>query len=679
MSSIPRDEATSIQWQKGDLIGSGAFGRVYMGMNTESGELIAVKEAHTKVLQDEVRLLENLSHPKIVRYLGTEREDETLTILLEYVPGGSIQALLEKFGSFSISVIKRFTKQLLLGLEYLHEKGIIHGDIKAAISGSKPTRGTPYWMAPEVIRGTGHDFSADIWSVGCTVIEMATANPPWNQQFETVAAFFYCVGTSKSHPPIPEHLSSSAKDFLHECLQKEPTMRPSASVLLKHPFLTGKEVESQNVSDSAVVVGVDLEMHSSQGCHEVTSPIMKHEVEMASSFYPSYSEQINSTWSDHDANSNSISDPASGGTSKLIVKKTIKQVFSQIFKTFKRSRRTTRNGSTKGMFSYASILVATHNFSKENKLGQGGFGTVYKGKLITGQEVAVKRRLSKHSNKQFENEQRLMHELQHKNVIRILGFCMHGDERVLVYEYMGNRSLDYHLFGSSSDLLLDWNKRFNIIEGIAQGLVFLHKYSRIRIIHGDVKPSNVLLDEQMNPKIADFGLARILADNEETGTTNTICGTYGFISPEYLTGIFGVKSDVYSFGVLMLEIISGTKNVKADGQYFVADAWELWKKGAGLELMDQKLDDSSINKDQLLRCIHVGLLCVEENAADRPTMSDAISMLTDENVPLPKPTMPYPRCGDVITASIDGKEPETMSISTVISINSMSNSDFEGR
>ncbi|XP_062012092.1 mitogen-activated protein kinase kinase kinase 3-like [Rosa rugosa] len=216
MSSIPRDEATSIQWQKGDLIGSGAFGRVYMGMNTESGELIAVKEAHTKVLQDEVRLLENLSHPKIIRCLGTEREDETLTMLLEYVPGGSIQALLEKFGSFSVPVIKRFTKQLLLALEYLHKKGIIHGDIKganilvdnkgrikladfgaskqAAVSGAKPTRGTPYWMAPEVIRGTGHDFSADIWSVGCTVIEMATGNPPWNQQFETVATFFYCVG-----------------------------------------------------------------------------------------------------------------------------------------------------------------------------------------------------------------------------------------------------------------------------------------------------------------------------------------------------------------------------------------------------------------------------------------------------------------------------------------------------
>ncbi|XP_024199458.2 mitogen-activated protein kinase kinase kinase 3-like [Rosa chinensis] len=173
---------SSIQWRKGDLIGSGTFGRVYMGMDTESGALIAAKEADTKALQEEMELLENLSHPKIVRYLGMEMEDETVTMLLEYVPGGSIQSLLEKFGSFSIPVIKTYTKQLLLGLEYLHKKGIIHGDIKGAnilvdnkgrikladfgaskqatSSSAKPTRGTPYWMAPEVVRGTGHNLYA---------------------------------------------------------------------------------------------------------------------------------------------------------------------------------------------------------------------------------------------------------------------------------------------------------------------------------------------------------------------------------------------------------------------------------------------------------------------------------------------------------------------------------------
>ncbi|XP_004308240.1 PREDICTED: G-type lectin S-receptor-like serine/threonine-protein kinase B120 isoform X2 [Fragaria vesca subsp. vesca] len=686
------DEATSIKWRKGNLIGSGAFGRVYMGMNTQSGEIIAVKEAHTKVLQEEVRLLENLSHPKIVRCLGTEREDETLTMLLEYVPGGSIQSLLEKFGSFSLPVIKRFTKQLLLALEYLHKNGIIHGDIKganilvgskgrikladfgtstqAAISGSKPTRGTPYWMAPEVIRGTGHDFSADIWSVGCTVIEMATGNPPWNQQFETIAAFFYCVGTSKSHPPIPEHLSSAAKDFLHECLQKEPTVRPSASELLKHPFLTGKEVESQNLSHSAVM-----------------------EVEVASSFCQTNSDEIDSMW-DNDANSNSVSNPASGGTRTLIVEGAIKQVFSKISKFFKRSSRATRNISQKGEFSYASIMVATQNFSEENKIGHGAFGPVYKGKLVTGQEVAVKR-LSKNSNQgelEFMNELRLVNELQHRNIVKMLGCCIHGDEKVIIYEYMEHESLNYHLYGSSGDLLLDWNKRFNIIEGIAQGLVYLHKYSRLRVIHRDIKAGNVLLDAQMNPKIADFGLAKSIADDEETVTTTRICGTMGYMAPEYLmTGILSMKTDVYSYGVLMLEIISGNKNHKAGLNSLVKDAWQLWQKGAGLELVDPKLEASSINEDQLLRCIHVGLLCTEENEDDRPTMSDAISMLTNERVPLPKPIMPaFSRPASssfMTTGGIHGNGPETMSIkglstlgqSIDFTMNSMSYSDFGGR
>ncbi|KAJ4833779.1 hypothetical protein Tsubulata_012655 [Turnera subulata] len=205
-----KDDAPPIRWRKGELIGCGAFGRVYMGMNLDSGELIAVKQAHIRELEEEVKLLKNLSHPNIVRYLGTGREDDSLNILLEFVPGGSISSLLGKFGSFPESVIRMYTKQLLLGLEYLHQNGIMHRDIKGAnilvdnkgcikladfgaskkvvelatINGAKSMKGTPYWMAPEVILQTGHSFSADIWSVGCTVIEMATGKPPWSQQYQ---------------------------------------------------------------------------------------------------------------------------------------------------------------------------------------------------------------------------------------------------------------------------------------------------------------------------------------------------------------------------------------------------------------------------------------------------------------------------------------------------------------
>ncbi|XP_068323848.1 G-type lectin S-receptor-like serine/threonine-protein kinase CES101 isoform X2 [Pyrus communis] len=295
------------------------------------------------------------------------------------------------------------------------------------------------------------------------------------------------------------------------------------------------------------------------------------------------------------------------------------------------------------VFSYASVMAATCNFSQENKLGQGGFGPVYKGKLVTGQEVAVKR-LSKCSGQgtlEFKNELILIYELQHKNLVKLFGFCIHGEERMLIYEYMPNKSLDYFLFDSTRVTLLDWKKRFSIIEGIAQGLLYLHKYSRVTVIHRDLKASNILLDENMNPKISDFGMARIFKHNELEANTNRVVGTYGYMSPEYaMEGLFSIKSDVYSFGVLMLEIVSGRRN----NSFYNADrllnivgyAWELWKEGTVLELMDPALGDSCI-KDQLLRCVHVGLLCVEENAADRPTMPDVVSMLTNQSTPLPLP------------------------------------------
>lgn len=267
-------------WTRGELIGQGAFGSVYLGMNNETGQLMAVKTVtlthaggasstklseHLKSLEAEVSVLQGLDHPNIVRYLGIQRASEALNIFLEYVPGGSIASLLAKFGSFRESVVKVYTKQILLGLEYLHAHGIIHRDIKGANilvdntglvkladfgaskkiedvatigSGYTSVKGTPYWMAPEVITQAGHGRQADIWSVACTVIEMATGKPPWSQYGSQVSAMFH-IAKSKGPPLIPEHLSPDCKDFLYLCFNRNWRERPSASKLLKHPFLEG--------------------------------------------------------------------------------------------------------------------------------------------------------------------------------------------------------------------------------------------------------------------------------------------------------------------------------------------------------------------------------------------------------------------------------------------------------
>ncbi|XVF57951.1 hypothetical protein PTKIN_Ptkin07bG0023600 [Pterospermum kingtungense] len=297
-------------------------------------------------------------------------------------------------------------------------------------------------------------------------------------------------------------------------------------------------------------------------------------------------------------------------------------------------------------FDFENILVATDNFSEENKLGKGGFGPVYKGKFPGGQEIAVKR-LSSVSGQgldEFKNEVVLIAKLQHRNLVRLLGYCVKGEEKILLYEYMPNKSLDSLIFEEPFSQQLDWETRFNIILGIARGLLYLHQDSRLRIIHRDLKTSNILLDAEMNPKISDFGLARMIQGKQTEGNTLRVVGTYGYMAPEYaLDGLFSVKSDVFSFGVVMLEIVSGKKNMRfyrvENCPSLIGYAWRLWQEGKALDLMDETLR-SSCNESELLRCVHVGLLCVQEDPSDRPTMSNVVVLLGSETASLPLPKQP---------------------------------------
>ncbi|KAL0301119.1 UNVERIFIED_CONTAM: G-type lectin S-receptor-like serine/threonine-protein kinase [Sesamum radiatum] len=277
------------------------------------------------------------------------------------------------------------------------------------------------------------------------------------------------------------------------------------------------------------------------------------------------------------------------------------------------------------LFKWTTIVAATANFSMKNIIGEGGFGPVYRGNLSAEEEIAVKRlsRTSGQGLEEFKTEVILIAKLQHRNLVRLLGCCIEGEERMLIYEYLPNKSLDCFVFDQTRRTLLTWPKRFDIIMGIARGLQYLHHDSRLKIIHRDLKTSNILLDENLNPKISDFGIARTFGENQYVARTKRVVGTYGYMAPEYaVDGKYSVKSDIFSFGVVLLEI-----------------AWLLWKENKILELMDECMNDTFV-ESQVNRCIQVGLLCVQKFAEDRPVMSSVLFMLGTEGAILPEPKEP---------------------------------------
>ncbi|KAM0042692.1 putative protein kinase RLK-Pelle-DLSV family [Helianthus debilis subsp. tardiflorus] len=297
------------------------------------------------------------------------------------------------------------------------------------------------------------------------------------------------------------------------------------------------------------------------------------------------------------------------------------------------------------LLSLNKIVKATDNFNINKKIGEGGFGPVYKGVLEDGQEVAVKRlsETSQQGIEEFKNEIICIAKLQHRNLVKLLGYCNHRNELILVYEYMTNKSLDLYLFDETRSSMLDWPQRFNIIQGMARGILYLHQDSRLQIIHRDLKAGNILLDGDMNPKISDFGLAREFVGSDTATKTKKVVGTHGYISPEYAVhGRFSIKSDVYSFGVLVLEIVSGRKNREFShddhNDNLLGHAWRLYKQGRSIELMSASLRASCVIPE-VLRSIHVALLCVQNHAKDRPTMLTVVLMLVSESV-LPQPKHP---------------------------------------
>ncbi|XP_071927926.1 cysteine-rich receptor-like protein kinase 2 [Coffea arabica] len=301
-------------------------------------------------------------------------------------------------------------------------------------------------------------------------------------------------------------------------------------------------------------------------------------------------------------------------------------------------------------FKYSTLEKATGSFDEANKLGQGGFGTVYKGVLPDGREIAVKRLFfnNKHRAADFYNEVNIISSVEHKNLVRLLGCSCSGPESLLVYEFLPNKSLDRFIFDANKGKALNWEKRFEIIIGTAEGLVYLHENTKCRIIHRDIKASNILLDSRLRSKIADFGLARSFQEDKSHIST-AIAGTLGYMAPEYLAhGQLTDKADVYSFGVLLLEIVSGRQNNRSKTTEYsdslVTIAWKHFLQGKVEELFDPNLMlQNYLNMNvraEVLRVVHIGLLCTQEIPSLRPSMSTALPMLAKKDEQLPTPTNP---------------------------------------
>lgn len=288
-------------------------------------------------------------------------------------------------------------------------------------------------------------------------------------------------------------------------------------------------------------------------------------------------------------------------------------------------------------YSYNDLMIATNNFSKEHKLGEGGFGEVYKGTLKDGEVVAIKKTnmASRGRNTYFDKELKIISNVHHRHLMRLLGYCNKRPHLFLVLEFMENGSLDKFLYGEKQGSLT-WKQRFEIIFGIARGLAYLHEQYHVTIVHRDIKSSNILIDNDFQPKLSDFGLVRLLPE-DKTHISTKVAGTFGYVAPEYaIHGQVSEKVDTYSFGVVVLEIICGRRCT--DGidngsitQNLVDYAWNLYENGMHVNLIDITLDPSEYLQEDVKKIIELSLMCTQSPASTRPSMSEVVTLLSDSS------------------------------------------------
>ncbi|KAI5648471.1 hypothetical protein M9H77_34476 [Catharanthus roseus] len=695
------------------LIGRGGFGNVYKGVLPRSSEIVAVKRLKSNSKQGahefwtEIETLSKIRHTHLVSLIGYCNEYREMILVYEYMPHGTLADNLYKLGRNGKDCTPLTWEQRLRicigaarGLDYLHtgvEFGVIHRDVKdsnilldenlvakisdfglsklgkiseSQVSISTKVKGTHGYLDPDYFMTHKPTRKTDVYAFGVVMLVVLCGRPaidkiiPWDPQ-SLLSLFQECVTKEDIDdiidPSLQGKLSSeSLKEFVksvESCVQPQPKKRPTMSQVVTS-LEYALELQERTVyskSEDAI---------SSQPCNGGIVP-----------------QVVINEFSVSPANEESDITTApleEGITSKAIQRPELqtRRGDFQLSKTpvwfwpWGAFRRKMRKNSNKildllpedlghiSCFTISEMKRATESFSHNHLIGQGGFGSVYKGTLPNGQDIAVRRLSANSWKEEFIIEIRLLSKLQHRNIVRLLGYCCQGEENILVYEFVPNKSLDLFLFDPEKQPMLDWSRRQKIIDGIARVLLYIH--DEYQVIHRDVKATHVLLDANMNPKISDFCLAKLLPVDQSEVESSNIVGTCGYVCPEcFVHGRYSVKSDVYSFGILVLEIICGRRNLfynsNDTARRLLRYAWRKWMEKTPLALLDPAAGDF-YDENEVIRYIQVALLCVQRDAEQRPNMASVLQMLLNSSVTLPAPQFFWdPSSSSTTWASVSSK------------------------
>ncbi|KAM7473779.1 hypothetical protein LguiB_021022 [Lonicera macranthoides] len=676
------------------IIGQGGFGKVYKGVIDDGTVTVAIKRLSPTSKQGapqfwtEVELLSKFRHSHLVSLIGYCNNRNEMILVYEYMARGTLADHLYKLGpngnnSLTLSWVQRVKICIgaARGLDYLHtgtgiHDRVIHRDLKssnillddsgaAKVSDfglskigpanqsasssshvSTNVKGTFGYVDPEYLMTHRLTRKSDVYSFGVVLLEVLSGRRAvdlkrceeqwglagWAKECIKKGELDQIIDPNLRSQILPSSLSTFVKiadQCLHYRSKKRPTMAEVVASLESALALQERRDSSMFEADFLNLGG------TFDNQENLDNSLLESEVNNGGDGEHLGEEIDNILSSGEASNLQSRVRPA-----RMTPFKRMARLFF-----FGKSRASEISNLESLQYDFGTLKVATDNFSDANKLGNGAFGVVFKGRLQDGRVIAVKR-LSSNSGEaetEFRNEASLAAKLQHRNLVGLLGFCSKGTERLLVSEFVPNGSLDYYLRDPVKRATLDWERRYKIIRGVARGLLYIHEDSPMRIIHRLVKPSSILLDAEMNPKISGFVFAKLCDWEGSERLATSFVGTFGYMAPEYLRkGCISVKSDVFAFGMLILQIISGRGNYLLYPEENPKDlrsyARRNWLEGTCSNLFDPQLSvrQISVHEEEIMRCIHIGLLCVQDSATDRPTMASIVLMLNSSTLALPE-------------------------------------------